>query len=249
MNLIELSKYLNDEDLAELYLLEKGILKTWINCPHCNSEKLGKISRGRIKCYKCKKEWHKRKDSFLEGKHIDDRVFIAILKLFSEGYGVIETASQLGLNDKTIIEIYEELTNAVFKICSLPTETFSESEFYLCQRSISKIEPLNISCFEKIRSETFGKLSMLRNRNIDLSYSFTYKFEWMNTTNRSYKNNINRFLNFLKHNLAIYRGVSQNHFKQYFGILLIKYNCKEKNLFNIILDSVKIQKVVETTRC
>ena len=47
MNLIELSKYLQDE---------KGILKRFTECPYCGSDKIGNVSRDRIKCYKCKKE-------------------------------------------------------------------------------------------------------------------------------------------------------------------------------------------------
>lgn len=249
MNLIELSKYLQDEQAAEDYLYEKEILKRFTVCPHCGSDKLGHISRGRIKCYKCKKEWHKRKGSFLEGKHIEDGHFIAILKLFSEGYGVIETAEQLKLNEKTIIEIYEQLTISVFKSHSLDSETFSESEFYLTQESKSKIETKGVSEYSYLPNETIGKITMIRNRNSDLSYSFSYKFEWINTSNRLFKNNINRFLNLLKHTLAFSRGISQKHFQQYFGILLIRYNSKEKSILNIVTDSVKNQRVVETTTC
>lgn len=45
MNLIELSKYLQDEALAEKYLLENGILKSWIKCPNCNSDKIERSDR------------------------------------------------------------------------------------------------------------------------------------------------------------------------------------------------------------
>ncbi|MFA7420573.1 MAG: hypothetical protein WCZ90_12885 [Melioribacteraceae bacterium] len=42
MNLIELSKYLNDEAQAKKYLLENGILKNWTHCTHCNSDKIAR---------------------------------------------------------------------------------------------------------------------------------------------------------------------------------------------------------------
>jgi hypothetical protein len=141
------------------------------------------------------------------------------------------------------------LTKAIFKYCSFKPDTISESEFYICQKSKAKIQPMKLSDFEIIKDNTFGKLTMIRNRNLDLSYSFSYKFEWIHSTNRTFKNNINRFLNFIKHNLAIYRGISQNHFQQYFGILLIRYNSNERMLFEIAVKSIKSCLVVETTTC
>jgi len=89
MILIELSEYLQDEQAAENYLYEKGILKRFTECPYCKSDKIGYISRSRVKCYKCKKEWHKRKASFLEGKQISFSKFIAFLKLYSDEMGII----------------------------------------------------------------------------------------------------------------------------------------------------------------
>ena len=54
MNLIELSKYLQDEEAAGNYLYEKGILKKYTECPYCKLDMIGNIRRGRVKGYKCK---------------------------------------------------------------------------------------------------------------------------------------------------------------------------------------------------
>lgn len=82
MDLIELSKYLLDEKAAEEYLIEKGVIKTFGKCIRCESEKLGKIRRGKIKCYDCKYEWKQTKGSILEECRISASKFLGLLKLF-----------------------------------------------------------------------------------------------------------------------------------------------------------------------
>jgi transposase-like protein len=252
MNLIELSKYLQDEKAAENYLYEKGILKKFTECPYCKSDKIGNIRRGRVKYYKCKKEWHKRSGSILESKHIECGSFVALLKLFSDGIGVTEATFQLELNVKTVIMIYDELAEAILNEYSIDSKIFSNEEFYIAQIEDSEIQVLKNLPTAKSKNVTYGKFRMLRTRNLDQSYSFSYEFDWVQAKDRANKNNINRFLNYLKHNLAIYRGISQKHFQQYFGILLIRYNAQEKDLFNILLKSLKIKgwsKLPDARKC
>ncbi len=40
MNLVELTHYTNDEESAETYLRERGILKTFEECPYCQSKRI-----------------------------------------------------------------------------------------------------------------------------------------------------------------------------------------------------------------
>jgi len=108
MNLIELSELLLDETKAERYLLEVGILKTFTNCDKCESIKLGRIRRGRYKCYGCKAEWSVRKNSILEGLSISCSKFLGVVKLFEFEFTASKTSKELLTNLKTTKRLFYE---------------------------------------------------------------------------------------------------------------------------------------------
>ena len=80
MNLIGLSKYIQNETATENYLIEKGILKAFTNRPYCDSDKVKNTELNLIKCYSCKNEWHKRKGSSLQGKQQSESFYLNIGK-------------------------------------------------------------------------------------------------------------------------------------------------------------------------
>jgi len=60
MNLVELLQVTSSEEKAEKFLREKGVLKTFNNCPSCNTKNIGKVRRNFYKCYTYKKACFKR---------------------------------------------------------------------------------------------------------------------------------------------------------------------------------------------
>ncbi len=67
MNLIELTQHTSDEEKAEKYLQKIGILKIFEEYPYCGSKRVGRIRRGKIKCYECRKELGIRRGSIVGG--------------------------------------------------------------------------------------------------------------------------------------------------------------------------------------
>ena len=174
MNLIELSYYLQNEEASREYLQQQGILKTFTNCPNCNSEKIGNIRRDRMKCYKCKKEWHRRKGSFLESRHISYTKFIGLLKLYSAEYGVMGTSKELDLDIKSVIEIFESLRYQLFSKYLSSCCSFSENIFLLSSRNSGIIV---CNTLADINSNSYGQLSTKRKKCEDKSYSFEIKYQ------------------------------------------------------------------------
>ena len=43
MNLVELTKYTSDEECAEEYLRQQGILKTFPDCPYCHGTRINRV--------------------------------------------------------------------------------------------------------------------------------------------------------------------------------------------------------------
>lgn len=243
MNLIELSKYLNDEDAAENYLLEKGILKTWTNCPDCDSDKLGRISRGRIKCYKCKKEWHKRRDSILEGKHLSAAIFIAFVKLFSMGYSINQIHLELGIEFKTANDLYEKVRSFIIESHNLQ-RFVSKKEFILIQEDkiISIMEnPINSRSLE---NPSYGIIKITRTKSTDSQLTFTYGFDWIKKQHRRRIYEIDRFLSFFSEKIMQYRGVSYEKFSQYFLESLIRFNNKDEDFYSMVCQCIHSSKLV-----
>ena len=92
MNLIELQRYTLSEEKSEEYLQVQGILQRFDDCPYCKSNRIGRVRRGKYKCYGCRKEWGPRRGSIFEGLRVPlVRVLIAI-KLFELDTSVREAA-------------------------------------------------------------------------------------------------------------------------------------------------------------
>ena len=108
MKLIELLEFIQDENRSEEFLRSRGILKTFSNCINCGSDKLGMIRGDRWKCYSCKSEWTRRKDSILSLVRMKYSEFILCMKFFELELTAEETAAQLNLNYKTVQSLYKE---------------------------------------------------------------------------------------------------------------------------------------------
>jgi len=124
MNLMNLTQYTSDEGKAEQYLQKIGILKTFEECPHCGSTRLGRIRRVKIKCYDCKKEWGIRKGSIVEGLRIPLTKFLMAVKLFELDTSVREAARQLDLAYNTVYSLHTLIRRAILVT---DTESFSLS--------------------------------------------------------------------------------------------------------------------------
>jgi len=64
---VKLLNEIKDEESAERWLQEKGILKKFTSCPRCDHPKIYRVRGKKYKCAKCKYEWSIRKDSILYG--------------------------------------------------------------------------------------------------------------------------------------------------------------------------------------
>jgi len=241
MNIIELSKYLQDEQAAEEYLYDKWILKRFTTCPHCESDKIGYISRGRIKCYKCKKEWHKRKDSFLEGKQISFSKFIAFIKLYADEVGVNQIADELELDIKSVITIHSGIRNCLINTI-IPT-SLDESTTAILLEDHGK---LRLLFSQEKESQITGQhyfLEFERYKEFGSLYSFLIKSR--DTIRGQHKyNSLDRFISFAKMKLLSYRGIKIQNLKEYLVELLIMYNNSENDWYTKVLNSLHFARVV-----
>lgn len=230
--MIELSKYLQDEQAAENYLYEKGILKNFTTCPHCGSDKLGNLSRSRIKCYKCKKEWNKRKGSFLEGKHVSYSKFIGVLKLFNEDYGFTEISRELILDRKTTQEILSEMLALLLDANNIQITNLEQPSILLLDKA-KQIVLCSKENFQVSDNKSYIELSFDRYKGTGGLYSFMINAKFVG--NQKDKLALNNFLGFSKMRLISFRGIKSEKLFQYLSETIIRFNLRESNFNDYLL--------------
>lgn len=125
MNLIDLQQYTISEEKSEEYLQTQGILQRFNHCPYCGNIRIGRVKRGKYKCYGCRKEWGPRRGSILEGLRVPlVRVLFAI-KLFELDTSVRETAHQIGLSYNTVYDLFGLFRQSIVWTDSDPSFTLS----------------------------------------------------------------------------------------------------------------------------
>ena len=241
MNLIELSKYLNDEELAEKYLLEKEILKTWTHCPHCNSDKLGKISRSRIKCYKCKKEWNNRTNSILQGKIISAAKFLALVKLIADGNNLVMISKELELDKRIVYKFSHEINQLVMESQQIQIKnggnfilTVSEGKLFINDDKLPDFSKIPHMQIEPIRFKKFGNI-----------YSFLLNSKWKGRKTDEYQTIIS-FLSFIKMKSVNYLGISDKFFIEYLCSMVFQFNEYPTPYFESIVKLLHFSKVVKS---
>ena len=111
MKLIDLLELLLNEKKAEQYLLEIGILKKIKNCENCGSSKIGRIRRGKYKCYCCKSEWNQRQGSMLEGINLNTNKILLFIKLVEYNFNDYKIGKELRMNGRTVKKLRKQLKN------------------------------------------------------------------------------------------------------------------------------------------
>ncbi len=239
MNLIELSKYLQDEQAAENYLYEKGILKKYKECPHCGFDKLGHLSRNRIKCYKCKKEWHKRKDSILNSIRVEASKIIAILKLYCDGSSISQISNEVEVDRKTIHHLFSILNR---KLSNDFSEIANISQLLMLDVNSSGLIEIKPNSKEEKSDDLYGKsfiIRIVRRRESDGEYNF--RLEVVNSK-RSEKefNRINTFMNFANHYIQFYRVFKEAEFLSFLYFLVVRFNNLKNDFYEVVVEKLKI---------
>jgi transposase len=244
MNLIELSELLLDEKKAEEYLLNVGILKTFTLCEKCGSSKLGRIRRGRCKCYGCKAEWSLRKNSILEGQSISYSKFLGLVKLFELEFTATQTSVELGSNLNTTKKLFNEIR---LSLTQINEEKFNKLDKILAGNNTRisiniKNDKIHLELANHdITGSELLKIKRTRVPNREVSYLFNISKMDAKTIDRkinSFPIQINYFWRFARSRLNNYRGTKLNYLFLYLKEIEFRYNHKNNNLYHKIIKNL-----------
>lgn len=210
MNLIELSELLLDEKKAEQYLLDVGIIKSFTTCEKCGSSKLGRIRRGRYKCYGCKSEWGFRKCSVLHEQSITASKFIGLIKLFEMDTTALIASKELVINRKTALRFFELFRSIIMN--DENNHTLAGQTILKNESPIFSITILNGKVFITSADTDSNHTNLFTVKRTRVpNKEVTYHFNYGNVQSRSIKSRLHNF------------PISQNHFWRYANEKLLKF--------------------------
>lgn len=246
MKLSELLPITQDEKKSEDYLRRVGILKTFSNCPRCNGTSLGMIRADRWKCYKCKTEWTRRKDSMLSLIRIKYSEFLLCLKLFELELTAEETASQLEINYKSIKTLFLEIRKSIVKI---PIKQYLYQEVRFQIKFENKKVFIDFVMDQK--DSTSANVIVTRKRIQDAAtiYHFSLNqlkkyFKYFNPDEQP--KDLSIFWRFAKEHLLKYRGTDNQYLMLFLKEIEFRFNTKEEELYARLIEKIaQNQRVVK----
>ena len=157
-----LIKHLKNDEDAELFLKNVGLLKTKEKCPYCGSTEYYAIRRNHYKCKSCRREWSKYKGSIFENFRIKPLKFLKILEALSEGTVLKKISKDLNVSYNTVLKVRNLIREHVLKNI-LNVEEIGETVFIGVNHINHKInlEYLEMIDFSLIKDNKVGKLGRI----------------------------------------------------------------------------------------
>lgn len=235
----QLARLLINEDDAEAFLQNAGILKAFQSCPSCGSSHMGRVRRGKYKCYECTSEWNIRKGSYLEGKKIELPDFIGCLKFFADGVDATKCAHELEVSPKLTRRVFAELRKLLIGEIQQVSENATEVTIYIREvdgQVFVDTKPVNEN------DSAYGRIEAVR--TINQERAFMYNLRYKNQTVKSMMRHINRingldnFYRYCRERLLSFRGRDLKSLVAVMKELAFRYNHRNEDILDILLTNI-----------
>mgnify|MGYP003753463643 FL=1 len=109
INIIELSKIVSDKSTSLEFLCKKFNCANSVCCPKCNSEKYYLMSRGNLRCSKCKTNYKPFSDTQFNKINIDYSKWLVLIKLFDLGISARRAAREVNVSYPTALYSFDTM--------------------------------------------------------------------------------------------------------------------------------------------
>jgi len=116
--LLKLSKIFSNEEASFSYILRKLKQRQCLSCVNCGYEDFYLLSRNRLKCKKCRKEFRPLADTKFALLHIPCTSWLSIIRMFAVGYTTKYISKEVGLCYKTTLKAVHILQEAILEVLS-----------------------------------------------------------------------------------------------------------------------------------
>ena len=115
INLIELSKIISEKSTALEFLCKRFNANNMICCPDCNSEKYYVMTRGNLRCSKCKINYKPFSDTAFNAVSIDYTKWLALIKLFDLGISARKAAPEADVSYLTALHAFDTIRYSILE--------------------------------------------------------------------------------------------------------------------------------------
>jgi len=115
INLIELSKIVSDKSISLEFLCKRFNSVNSIYCPKCNSDKYYLMSRGNLRCSKCKTNYKPFSDTQFDKINIDYSKWLVLIKLFDLGISARRAAKEVEVSYPTALHSFDTMRFSILK--------------------------------------------------------------------------------------------------------------------------------------
>jgi len=243
MTLNEICLLMTESD-AENYLKHVGVINEFNKCIHCDSESIGRIRRGKIKCYSCKKEWDPSKNSFIENHRVSLLKFILVVKCYSLNISELICSQEVQLNYRTVLKIYERFRRLIAGKANNIQKEYGDLEFTLSLCNKENRFYISPPC-ENISSSLMiiGNLRLIRIRHSDKEFGYKMKLHFDRTLlTSSHEGKLWKLATNLKRNLENLSHIDLE--KLYLSVteLLFRYGKTSLQIYSEIMDLMRNSK-------
>jgi transposase len=246
MKLYEIMCITSEKEIIRL-LQEQNIFIKYDKCISCNAIKIGYISRNRVKCYKCKKEWNLKMGSVIESSKIDLKKFLLLVKLFQLGFTSKDTAKELTIDIKVVYQMFDLIR---MRISGLSQNNLNQMDYLLKGEDTTfgikyNKGKIKISLVENMEENHDSLFQIKRTRipNSYASYDLTYNRK-INIIKlgkgMGYFSELDRFWRFAKEFLIKFRGTTYKGLYALLKEIEFRYNQKDSDIFLQIMRKMKV---------
>jgi transposase len=273
MRMQELIRLLNDEKETMHFLYKRRKSLSSIECPYCRRRKVYLMSRKRIRCRKCRKDYDFLKSSWLGRVRISYSDWLILLKLFELEVSARKASKQTGLGYPATLKSFDTIRHAIVQQLAKSDKTLkgeieADEAYFGGKRKgkrgrgaggktiifgiLERRGKVSVSVVQDVSAESligqtvkkvkrgsivytdkwkgYDSLMFCGYRHLTIDHSKEFK------RGKVYINGVEGFWSFAKERLIKHHGISKHKFLYYIKEMEWRYNNRDKNLYNLLVD-------------
>ena len=271
--LLKLSKIFSDEQASFSYLLRSLRKRQYLLCPNCEHDDFYLLSRYRLKCKKCRREFRPLANTKFSLLNIKFSNWLMLIKLFELGFVARQACQEVAISYKTTLKAYRILRGVIIDVLSCH-DPLLKSAIKMIEEDSNGVDGKKHTRNNGDSTVIYGLIEMNKNVKVDVitdididmlmndelkkvkkgSIIYTDKCKGYDcliccgvpcefdshfqgfVDQKVYVDTVDGFWQYAKDRLNRHKGVTQKKFIYYLKEMEWRYNHKNQNLFDLIIN-------------
>ncbi|MDZ7384626.1 MAG: hypothetical protein ONB07_00725 [candidate division KSB1 bacterium] len=146
--LLELSRILTDEDASYAYVLQRMQRAGWLRCGDCGFESFYLLSRNRLKCRRCRREFRPLRTTTFAALNLSPAQWLSMVNYFVLEVPTHTAATRCGINYKTALRAYAFIRQAILSEAGIELSSDGRCREVLAVGIIDTVEQGTVKMLE-----------------------------------------------------------------------------------------------------